>query len=195
VLPVRKIRVSATWDGVTYYLYTGYIERWPIVWDAPNWGSVTITAVDDFAALAQATIAGTFAQDYTGNRIASVLSAASWPSSTPAAGYWTLDSSALDTTTVLSYGIPTTSIDTGRTQVQAVTFADTDEQTALAHIQDVATAERGTFYVDGQGRLVFKDRWSRYNRTNVVTFTDGSTSRRACRTTGRCHPTSTSCAS
>jgi hypothetical protein len=54
VLPMRKIRVSVTYAAVTYYLFTGYVERWPLQWDAPAWGSVTLTAVDGMAALENA---------------------------------------------------------------------------------------------------------------------------------------------
>lgn len=174
VLPMRKIRVSVTYAAVTYYLFTGYVERWPLQWDAPAWGSVTLTAVDGLAALQNATVTGTFAEALTGQRISDVLSAAAWASSTPATGYWTLGTSALDTTTRLSYGIPTTVIDTGNETVQEVTYLDTDDQSALSVIQDAAAAERGTFFIDGQGRAVFQDMHHRFNATSQVTFADSA---------------------
>lgn len=176
VLPMRKIRVSATWSSTTYYLFTGFVERWPITWDAPKWGSVTVTAVDAFAALQQATISGTFAQASTGDRIAAVLTAATWAESSPAAGYWTLGTSALGTTTMLSYGTPTTVIAAGRTAVAEAVIEVTANTSALAHIQEVVAAERGVFFIDGQGRAVFQDRHDRYGATSIVTFTDGPTS-------------------
>jgi hypothetical protein len=80
VLPMRKIRVSVTYAAVTYYLFTGYVERWPLQWDAPAWGSVTLTAVDGMAALENAVVTGTFAQALTGQRISDVLTAAAWAS-------------------------------------------------------------------------------------------------------------------
>jgi hypothetical protein len=175
VLPMRLIRVSAVWAGTTYRLFTGYVERWPIVWDAPAWGSVTIQASDGMAGLAQARLAGTFTQEATGARIADVLTAALWGSATfvPSANYWTLGTSQLGTTTRLSYaGTPTTLLDAGRSQVQAVTLAVTDNVTALAHIQSIAAAERGIFFIDGQGRAVFHDRAHRWNTSSVLTFTD-----------------------
>lgn len=174
VIPMRKIRVSATWSGTTYYLFTGFVERWPIQWDAPAWGSVTLTAVDGMAALQNALIAGTFAQAFTGQRISDILSAAAWPSSTPAVGYWTLDTSALDSATSLSYGIPTTLLDTGTQTLQELTLADTDQADALTTIQDAANAERGTFFLDGQGRAVFQDMHHRFNETSQVTFADSA---------------------
>lgn len=173
VLPMRKVRVSAVWSTVTYYLFTGYVERWPISWEAPNWGSVTITAIDDLATLAQANIAGVFPEEKSGARIARVLSAAGWPDSTPVSGgYWTLGTSALGTTTILSYTTPETVIDTGQTTVAAVTIDEGSNTSALSHIQEVVAAERGMFFIDGQGRAVFQDRTSRYGAASAVTFTD-----------------------
>lgn len=182
VLPMRKIRVSATWAGTTYYLFTGYVERWPITWEAPKWGSVTVTAVDGMALLAQADLAGTFPQELSGARIARVLSAAFWPESTPASGaYWTLGTSALDTATILSYGIPATSVDTGQTLIPELIVGEGTDVSALAHIQDVVAAERGLFYIDGEGRAVFQDRHSRFGTASAVTFTDDLTSLSASR--------------
>lgn len=178
VVPMRKLRLSATWSGTTYYLFTGFIESWPIVWDTPTWGSVTVTAIDAFAALSQALISGTFAQELTGSRINDVLAAASWPTQGMVAStdYWALGTDTLDTTTKLSFAAPLTSIDTGWATVQAVTIAATDNVSALQHIQAIAAADPGTFFVDGSGNLVFQDRHHRYNTASQVTFTDGSTS-------------------
>lgn len=172
VLPMRKIRVSAVWEGTTYYLFTGYVERWPIEWEAPRWGSVTVTAVDGMALLAQADLAGTFPEELSGARVDRVLAAAFWPESTPAPGYWTLGTSQLDTSTVLSFGIPTSSVDEGQTLVAEETFEEGAGMSALAHIQEVVAAERGVFFIDGEGRAVFQDRFHRYGMSSLVTFTD-----------------------
>jgi len=177
VLPMRRLRVSAVWNAVTYYLFNGLIERWPLSWDQPKWGTVSVVAADDMASLEGAIIAGSFPQETTGARISRVLTAAGWPASAPqAGGYWTLGTSQLGTTAILSYGLPNTLLDTGQEQVQAVAFQDTDEQTALNHIQDVVTAERGAFFIDGQGRAVFLDRKARYNAASEVTFAETSLS-------------------
>lgn len=173
VVPMRRLRHSAVWNAVTYYLLTGFVERWTISWEAPERGSVDITAVDGLAALAQATISGDFPEELSGARIARVLTAAHWPESTPqTGGYWALGTSALGVDDVLSYGIPETVIDAGRSLVQAVTFEEGSGQSALAHIQEVAAAERGLFFIDAQGRAVFQDRFARYGAVSAVTFTD-----------------------
>lgn len=176
VLPMRPIRVSAVYAGTTYYLFTGFVERWPITWDAPTWGSVTLTGIDGMAALEASLVSGSFAQETTGARISEILTAASWIVKAPVAGasYWVLGTGQLDTTTVLSYNPPTTIIDTGRSQVQAVTLAVSSNTSALSHIQAMANAERGIFFIDGQGRAVFHDRAHRFNTSSVGTFVDAT---------------------
>lgn len=46
VLPMKKLRVSATWAGGTYYLFTGYVEAWPLKWADPVNDDVEVTTVD-----------------------------------------------------------------------------------------------------------------------------------------------------
>jgi hypothetical protein len=174
VLPMRPIRISADWAGVTYYLFAGYVERWPITTrEAPAWGSATLTGIDAMATLSACLITGSFAQELTGARISEVLSAAGWAQSAPvAASYWILDAGKLDTTTRLSYAPPTTLIDPGRSQVQAVTIDATSQTDALQHIQAMAAAERGIFFIDGQGRACFHDRAHRFNTQTQGRFVD-----------------------
>lgn len=60
VKPARKIRVSETIDGITYYLFTGYIlfpdiEAWAQAAPGSKWDqTITITAVDRLGRLDQA---------------------------------------------------------------------------------------------------------------------------------------------
>lgn len=174
VLPMRPIRISADWAGTTYYLFTGYVERWPITTrEAPAWGSATLTAIDAMATLSACFVTGSFASELTGARITEVLTAAGWAQAAPvAASYWILDTGKLDTTTRLSYNPPTTLIDAGRSLVQAVTLDITSQTDALQHIQAMAAAERGIFFIDGQGRSVFHDRAHRFNQASSGTFVD-----------------------
>ena len=178
VLPMRPIRISADWAGTTYYLYTGYVERWPITTrEAPAWGSATLVGIDGLATLSACLLTGTFAQETTGQRISEVLTAAGWASSAPvSASYWKLDTGQLDTTTRLSYTPPTTIIDAGRSTVQGVTIDTTTNTDALSHIQLMAAAERGLFFIDGQGRAVFHDRAHRFNTPTLGRFVDVASS-------------------
>jgi len=56
LLPMRKFRVTATFQGVTYTIFIGYIEQWPPAWEGPSWSTVECTAIDAFEALSLADI-------------------------------------------------------------------------------------------------------------------------------------------
>jgi len=45
ILPMKRIRIRATWNSTTYPIYCGYIETWPMVWDVTS-STVTIHASD-----------------------------------------------------------------------------------------------------------------------------------------------------
>src|SRR4051794_16067073 len=177
VVPMRKVRLSATFAGTTYYVFTGYISDWTPQFSRPNYAEVQLTAHDAFEALGQAAITGTFPQEASGARIGRVLEAGGWPASTAASGgFWRLGVSQLGNTTVLGYGIPTSVLDTGGEMIPTATFVDTDGVNALSHLLDVADSELGVVFVDGQGRFIFHDRFHRLKSTSsIVTFTDGAT--------------------
>ncbi len=47
VIPLRRVKISADWDGQRYPIYTGYIDRWPPTWTAAGvYSEVRVTAVD-----------------------------------------------------------------------------------------------------------------------------------------------------
>jgi hypothetical protein len=86
------------------------------------------------------------AQD-AGTRIAGVLDAVSWPSALRA-------------------------LDTGASTLQAT--GSLNGTTALTVIQSAAADELGNVFIDGQGRVVFKNRAARNNPTSVKTFGEGA---------------------
>lgn len=49
----RKIRVSETWNGVTYYRFTGNVDEWPVEWPdaAATFSDVQLTATSRMARL------------------------------------------------------------------------------------------------------------------------------------------------
>lgn len=59
---MKKIRVSAVWNAVTYRLFTGFIESWPQDWPGNRDGLVEVTAADGFKVLALKKISGVVAQ-------------------------------------------------------------------------------------------------------------------------------------
>ena len=132
--PMRKVQITATYSGVTYPVFQGYITSYttttPLT--ANDVVYTTITAVDAFR-LAQnaqiATVAGSGVQ-LSGARINAILDAIAWPNSMR-------------------------DVDTGLTTLQADPGT---QRTALAAMQTVETSEYGALYVNASGSFVFQDR-------------------------------------
>jgi hypothetical protein len=150
VLPERKARLSVTVGGQTWYLFTGYVERWPIAWDQPNYSEIEVELSDAFEPMSLAEIDGVFPQERTGARINRVLDLIGWPAADRA-------------------------VDAGLSFVQAVTIPADGSTLALGHMQDVADTELGSFFIDGRGFAVFYDRAHRLKApytTPRATFDD-----------------------
>lgn len=152
--PMRKVQITATYLGVTYPLFSGFITSYttttPLNADEVTY--TTIQAVDAFR-LAQnaqiATVAGATAGDLSGTRINQILDAIDWPESMR-------------------------DIDAGLTTLQADPGTP---RTSLAAMQTVEISEYGAFYVDASGSFVFQDRTvtvSSINGTPVVFNDNGS---------------------
>jgi hypothetical protein len=134
VRPMAPIKIQATFSAVTYDLFTGFVEGWPVSWEgAHRQGTdlVHVQAVDATKVLNLCTVTTTRPQETTGVRIQALLDAIGWPSSLY-------------------------SIDTGQSQVQAVSL---DNDNVLSHIQDVAASESGQFFIAGDGVATFFDRF------------------------------------
>lgn len=134
--PMRKLQITATHNGVTYPIFSGFITGYQTLTPQESNDNVSycvISAVDAFR-LAQnaqiSTVTGTSAGQLSGERINNLLDAISWPSSMR-------------------------DIDAGQTTVQADPGTP---RTALAACQTISTSEYGSFYVDATGSFVFQDR-------------------------------------
>jgi hypothetical protein len=133
--PMKKLSITATYGGVTYPLFAGFITGYQTTQpkEATDVTLTTITAVDALR-LAQnaqiSTVTGATAGDLTGTRINQILDQIEWPNS------------ARD-------------VDAGLTTVQNDPGT---QRTALAACQTVSTTEYGAFYVDASGSFVFQDR-------------------------------------
>jgi hypothetical protein len=133
--PMRKVQISATYNGASYNLFSGFITSYST--STPKYvGDVvytTIQAVDAFRLFQMAqvsTITGAAAGDLTSTRISQILDTISWPASMR-------------------------QIDTGNTTVQA------DPGTSrygLAAMQTVETTEYGAFYINTDGVAEFHNR-------------------------------------
>jgi hypothetical protein len=134
--PMRKLQITATFQGVTYPIFSGFITGYQTITPQESNDNVTyttITAVDAFRLAQNAqvtTVAGTSAGQLSGARIDNLLDAISWPASMR-------------------------DIDAGQTTMQADPGT---ARTALAACQTVSTSEYGAFYVDATGSFVFQDR-------------------------------------
>jgi hypothetical protein len=152
--PMRKIAITATYLGVTYPIFAGYITNYNTT--TPKFTGdlvyTTISAVDGFRLFQNAQffgVTGAVAGETTGARITKILDSISWPASMR-------------------------DIDTGQTTVQA---DPATQRTALSALQTVANTEYGAVYVDGSGDLVFQDRAytvSSVGQTPVVFKDDGT---------------------
>ena len=152
--PMRKVQITATYSGVTYPIFSGFITGYSTT--TPKFtGDVvytTITAVDAFR-LAQnaqiSTVTGATAGQPSGTRINKILDQIGWPSSMR-------------------------DVDTGLTTMQADPGTP---RTALEAMQTVELSEYGSLYVNASGEFVFQDRaftTSSVNATPVVFNDDGT---------------------
>ncbi|MDO8704085.1 MAG: LamG-like jellyroll fold domain-containing protein [Sulfuricaulis sp.] len=134
-------------------MFTGFVYGWPQSWPGRNDAVVPIVAHDGLAMLAQSKVSASYAQERSDVRMVNVLDDVQWPG----AGLSNGDHRDLDT---------------GRTTVQASTL--TNEQ-ALDHLYTVNDSENGAIFVNGEGKYVFQERWSRLlaYSSALVTFGDG----------------------
>lgn len=135
VQPGRKLRISANYSGIDYYLFSGYTSEYrysyPVGQDIAY---VTVTAFDAFKIFntaAVTTITGASAGQSSGTRIGKILDQISWPSSMR-------DVDAGST--------PTLQADPGTSR------------TALSALKTVEATEYGAFYISPSGDAVFQDR-------------------------------------
>jgi hypothetical protein len=133
--PMRKVSISATYGGVAYPMFSGFITSYTTTTprNANDVVYTDITAVDA-SRLAQnaqiSTVTGAAAGDLSGTRIGQILDMISWPASMR-------------------------DIDAGLTTLQADPGT---ARTALAALQTATNSEYGAIYVDASGSWVFQDR-------------------------------------
>lgn len=133
VKPLKQIRVTAIWLGISYYLYRGYVEDFDI---DLNEEQTTLSCVDALSFLGQqmlVTTAGVGAGELTSARVTRILDAAGFPSSLRA-------------------------IETGQENIVATTYGDY----ALNLLNETARTEAGVFFVAANGYVTFHDRHQRY---------------------------------
>jgi hypothetical protein len=172
VLPRVRVQVSAVYQSVTYYLFTGYADAWPVVYSLPRDASTTLTATDGFRVLSGQARAphGSYAggAEDSGARVTRILDDAGWPAAsrniTP--GDATLQPTLLGGTPV--DGIPVAILAAGGATPLKVSNAQSTF-TPLDELQLTADTEMGELYCDGRGFLVFRHRHALYFDTRSTT--------------------------
>ena len=150
IKPGKCINIRATYGGTTYDLFTGFIESWQ-----PSWLSgaglrpiMTLQCADLIKNLArfEITSAG-YSQQLSGTRIGNVLT---------------------------SFGyVATTDLDAGQSNI--ITTGALASKNAMEHIFEVTEAERGIFFIAGNGYPTFHDRHARMKspfNSSSATFGD-----------------------
>ena len=134
--PMKKVQITATFNNVTYPIFSGFITNYVTTYPGESGEDVAITtiqAVDAFrlAQLAQiSTVTDATAGQLSGTRINKILDQIDWPDSMR-------------------------DIDAGLTTMQADPGTN---RTALQALTTVATSEYGALYVDANGSFIFQDR-------------------------------------
>lgn len=134
LVPLRKLRISASVNGVSYYLFSGYTTDYKYSYDqAENMSYVDISASDAFRLLNLAsiqTVTGASAGQDTGTRIGKILDTVNFP----------IQMRDIDTGNTLTVNDPATL----RTSLQAIKNAEFSEQGAL--------------FCSPEGDIIFKNR-------------------------------------
>ena len=152
--PMKKVQITATYSGVTYPIFSGFITSYVNTQpaDATEVAFTTITAVDAFRLgnLAQiSTVSNANAGDLSGTRINQILDEIDWPGTMR-------------------------DVDAGLTTMQADPGT---ARTSLQAMQTVTDSEYGALYIDPTGSFTFQDRAltvSSIGATPTVFADDGS---------------------
>jgi hypothetical protein len=154
LVPLKQIIIYATYLGVDYYLFSGFIQSYDTGFRLGNEdvSTVVLRCVDAFKLLAGATIStvtGSPAGQYSGARVNAILDAIAFPESLRA-------------------------IDTGDSTLQADPGTT---RTTLEALQTVENSEFGGIYLSGEGDLVFKSRTNliKAPATSLYSFNDDGT--------------------
>lgn len=130
ILPVNAIRLTATYGGISYVRFRGFVQSWVPVDNTAVDSDVRIAAVDFFSLATLGLLNVTFPAQDEGARLGAVLD-------------------QLDTR-----NLPR-ALDSGPDTVLAATLVDVP---ALQHIADVLAGERGVFFCAGDGTLTYHNR-------------------------------------
>ena len=161
VQPLKRLRIKAVQGGVTYTLFTGHIEGFPVNYGLQGSDAVTnIRVVDAFKLFNNASL----------NSIGWKLGVSLLGQTTRLAFGQVQEKSSVRVAKILnSFGYTDQTIATGQLDVQTQSTSDT----VLAAIQKVEDAENGTFFMAANGNATFRDRNFRLTNTTTPAATFG----------------------
>jgi hypothetical protein len=146
LIPLRKIRIFADYEGIRYYLFSGFITSYDTQFaiGADEVSRVILQCVDGFRLFNNAaisTVPDSAAGQLSGTRVNKLLDVVDWPTSQRA-------------------------IDAGNSTMQA--DPGTADRTALDAIQTVENSEFGGFFMSAEGSATF------YSRNTVSILADST---------------------
>ena len=155
IQPLKRLRIRAEYDSVTYDIFHGFVESFPVQYAGQGYDSSTkIRVVDAFKLFFNATLDGVGWQ----------LGISKLGSTTRLTLTQAQELSSVRVKNILdSFGYSNQAISTGQLQVQ--TQPETDD--LLTALRKVETAENGTFFIAANGDATFRDR--NYRLTNTTT--------------------------
>jgi hypothetical protein len=154
LVPLRQIIIYATYLGVDYYLFSGFITNYDTGFRQGNedLSTVNLRCIDAtklLAGSAISTVSGTPANQLSGARVNAILDDIAFP-------------------------VSLRSIDAGDSTLQADPGTS---RTALEALQTVENSEFGGFFIDAQGQATFISRTNLITRpaTSLYSFSDTGT--------------------
>jgi hypothetical protein len=133
VRPMVPVRIRGTYGGLWYDLWRGFADGWDITHPSPTFSQATVSCTDAQKVFGSKSRAATLnpgsVGELSGARVHRIADSAGWP-------------------------VPDRLVDAGQSTLQGTTL-DGDPWSELLLVQDT---EIGEVYIDGAGRLVFKDR-------------------------------------
>jgi hypothetical protein len=152
LVPLRQIIIYATYLGVDYYLFSGFITNYDTGFRQGNedLSTVNLKCVDGFKLLAGSTVStvtGAPAGQLSGARVNAILDAIEWP-------------------------VSLRNVDAGQTTLQADPGGS---RTALDALNVVSDSEFGGLFVDSQGNVTFLERDNVINNPAFAAYTFSDT--------------------
>lgn len=146
IIPRRSIRIRSAGE----YIFWGVVDDWNLDYDTDGDNTASASCSDAFSFFTTQTLtAGTATPQKTGERINTILSSAdvAWP-------------------------LSERTIETGVQDLGADVIADATN--ALDYLRTVAASEPGSFFIGGNGHVVFRDRRTAPTSGGITLADDGT---------------------